>query len=86
MKETKAGVQRLLEHRTCCRISISKNTGSMKAYTRFKIITPRKSSTKSVFDQSIQQDMKQYFFPINKESGCFVSDYTIDVLNDHFSE
>lgn len=68
-------IKMLLEQRTGNRITVKKNTGSMKYYVTFIIKAPH------IFAESLRLEIKDMFPSKNKTAGCFVSESQIDIFN-----
>lgn len=57
----------------------------MRPYLTFSIVAALKGDKPKSFDYAFRDEIEQLFPPIAKESGCFTSEWQIDVLRIHFN-
>lgn len=75
-------IKQLITQKSGYKITVKKNRGSMREWTRFSIYG---SDMSKIFPFELRQEIKATFPPINKETGCFASAFHFDILNKHIN-
>jgi hypothetical protein len=78
-------IQQILLEKTGHITIVSKNTGRLKDYTRFKI-KGKKYGDLKCFDKSVRAFFKETFPDVGETPGLFIDLQNIDVLNLHIEE
>lgn len=78
-------IHQLLLEKTGHKTKASKNTGTLKNYTRFQI-SGKKYGDLKCFDKSVRSFFKETFLDIGDSPGIFIDLQNVDILNDHIEE
>lgn len=76
---TREEIQALIKSITGLETTASKQRGSMRNYTRFKV-----QKGENIFKPE-QLKLRAHFPAVNKVSGCFVDDFAIYVFNHYIT-